>query len=146
MKRMGVGILIFNNKNEILIVKSKYKNHWSLPGGVVDKDESPREGGLREMKEEIGIILENIKFLCIDYISAKGEKNENLQFIFTAGILNSNQIKAIKIKQDEISEYKFLKVDDALPFLSEEQARRLLKCFEAIKSDAIIYLENGNHI
>lgn len=50
-KRMGVGALFLNDKNEILIVKPSYKDHWSVPGGVVDENESPRQACIREVKK-----------------------------------------------------------------------------------------------
>ena len=72
-KRMGAGALILNQNDEILIVKPSYKDHWSVPGGVVEENESPRVACIRETKEEIGIDLKNIKFLCVDYNSNKNE-------------------------------------------------------------------------
>ena len=38
-KRMGAAVIFFNQKKEILIVKPTYKDHWSLPGGTVNKNE-----------------------------------------------------------------------------------------------------------
>jgi len=67
-KRMGVGVLIFNDKEEVLIVKTSYKDHWSIAGGVVEEKESPKETLIREVKEEIGLDLKEVKFLSVDYI------------------------------------------------------------------------------
>lgn len=57
-KRMAVGVLFFNSNNELLIVKPSYKSGWSIPGGVIEQDESPRMGFIREVKEEIGLDVE----------------------------------------------------------------------------------------
>ena len=46
-KRMAAGALIFNNQEEILFVKPGYKDHWSIPGGVIEKNESPKAACLR---------------------------------------------------------------------------------------------------
>jgi ADP-ribose pyrophosphatase YjhB (NUDIX family) len=40
-KRMASGVVFFNEAGEILVVKPGYKDHWSVPGGVIEKDESP---------------------------------------------------------------------------------------------------------
>ena len=48
-KRIGAGVLLFNENNELLIVKPIYKNYWSIPGGVIDKNETPKNGCIREM-------------------------------------------------------------------------------------------------
>jgi len=145
-KRMAVGVLFFNEKEELLIVKPVYKNHWTLTGGVVDEIESPLQACVREAKEEIGTELQNTKFLCVDYTTAQEEKNESLQFIFYGGILNRNQITNIKLADGEIGEFRFAKVEEAIPLLSEKLGKRLPKCIESIKSGTAVYLENGEFV
>ena len=81
-KHMGAGVLLFNRKNELLIVKPIYKKGWSIPGGTIDANESPKECATRETREEIGIKLKKLRLICIDYKKTKGYNLENLQFIF----------------------------------------------------------------
>lgn len=140
---MGVGVLILNAKDEILMVKPSYKDHRSIAGGAVDENESPNAACIREMKEEIGLDLKELKFLCVDYVPNDGEKGESLQFIFFGEKLSESEIKDIKIDGKEITEYKFMKVDDALPLLSEKLRMRLPKCLDALKNNTAIYLEDG---
>jgi len=142
-KRMGVGVLIFNNKEEVLIVKTSYKDHWSMVGGVVDEDESPRSACKREIKEEIGIDLKEVKFLSIDYRPDYKNRGESLQFIFSGGILNDEEIKNIKLDGKEVIDYKFVKFDEALQLLSEKSSLGFTKSFEALKNNIAVYLEDG---
>lgn len=142
-KRMGVGVLFFNENDELLILKPTYKNYWSIPGGIIDKNESPQKAGIREVKEEIGLDLKNPRFLCIEYIPDLG-KDENLQFIFYGGILDSTQIENIKINNEEISDYKFLKLEEAQKILSEKLKNRIPLCLDALKKKTAIYLEDSN--
>ena len=39
----------------LLLVKPNYRNHWSLPGGILEHGEPPHEGCRREVKEELGL-------------------------------------------------------------------------------------------
>ena len=55
---MGSAAIFSDRHDHFLVVKPNYKDHWSLPGGAVEKDESPKHACLREVKEEIGIELE----------------------------------------------------------------------------------------
>jgi 8-oxo-dGTP diphosphatase len=58
---VGVGIITFNNKNKVLLVKrgnEPSKGLWSLPGGLVELGERVREAGIREVKEECNIDIE----------------------------------------------------------------------------------------
>lgn len=138
-KRMAGGVLLFNDKNELLIVKPSYKDHWSIPGGIVEDKESPTQAATRETKEEVGVDLRECRLLCLDYVSYKDEKDDSLQFIFYGGVLEDEKIK---IDQDEVEDYKFARMEDALPLLSKKLEKRLLKSLEAIRENKIFYLEN----
>lgn len=144
-KRMGTGALLFNDRNELLIVKPSYKDHWSIPGGVVDTDESPRAACIREVQEEVGMTLTTCDFVCVDYVPV-GEKDECLQFIFWGGTIDKKAINSISIDHDEISEYRFATLDDApalLGGLSRGLVKRLPVCLEAIDKKTGVYLEDG---
>lgn len=50
--------VIMNNKNEIVIIKRKFKPNaggWALPSGYVEIDQTPAECAVEEMKEETGL-------------------------------------------------------------------------------------------
>ncbi len=96
-KRMGAGVLLFDNKKRLLIVKPSYKSGWIIPGGVVEKNESPHRAVFREVREEIGLAVKRMKMVGLDYVSASKGKNENLQFIFFGGILPAAKIQAITL-------------------------------------------------
>lgn len=40
---------------DLLCVFDSFKQSWTLPGGVVDRHESPQEGAVRECREEAGV-------------------------------------------------------------------------------------------
>ncbi len=140
-KPMGAGALFFNNKKELLILKPTYKNYWSIPGGVVDKNESPLEACTREIKEELALNIKIKKLLCMSYYHIKNKKGESIQFMFWGGILNSKQIAKIKLPEDEISEFKFVKIKDALNLVSENMRKRMQMSSKALKNNTISYFE-----
>lgn len=147
-KRMGAGVLIFNEEEELLIVRISYKTYWSIPGGVVENDESPKQACIREVKEEIGLDLKEVKFVCIDHTKADKSKNkdESLQFIFSGGKLRDEEIKQIKLDGEEILEHKFIPIEQAQELLggtTRSLVRRLPACLEALKQNKGIYLEEG---
>lgn len=54
---VGVTGIIFNEKNEVLLVKHTYRELWSLPGGYIKAREHPQEGLEREIEEETGLVV-----------------------------------------------------------------------------------------
>ncbi len=121
-KRMGAGCLLFDNREKLLILKPTYKDHWLLPGGVIETNESPREACIREVKEETGIDCQSIKLVCVDYVSDRHLDLESIQFVFLGGII-SNDI--VSIPHKEISTYQFSELKQAILMLGVNSQRRL---------------------
>ena len=57
----GFGI-IFDEQGRVLLVHRTDYDLWNLPGGALEAGETPWEGAIREIKEEIGVTIKNIKF------------------------------------------------------------------------------------
>jgi 8-oxo-dGTP diphosphatase len=61
----GTNIILLNDQNAVLLQLRDnkptipYPNMWAIPGGHIDKGETPLECILREVKEELGIELSN---------------------------------------------------------------------------------------
>ncbi|KLH99462.1 DNA mismatch repair protein MutT [Brevibacillus formosus] len=65
--RLGVGAVILNDKNEILLVlrnRDPEKNMWSIPGGKVDPYEQLETSVIREIKEEVNLDVKVKALLC----------------------------------------------------------------------------------
>ncbi len=58
-KRYGAHVAIIH-KNEVLIVMTTYWPGYGLPAGGIKKGETPHNAALREVREEVGIILKLI--------------------------------------------------------------------------------------
>ncbi len=74
---VGVGVVIFNKKGEILLIqrnKPPFKGFMSIPGGKVELGESLKDAVKREVKEECGIDVE-VKDLI--YVAENIEKDKD---------------------------------------------------------------------
>src|ERR1051326_1661268 len=65
-KRMAAAMLLFDMAGRVLLVKPVYKDYWDAPGGVVERNESPREAAHREVREELGLDRVPGALLCVD--------------------------------------------------------------------------------
>ncbi|PEN67156.1 (deoxy)nucleoside triphosphate pyrophosphohydrolase [Bacillus toyonensis] len=56
-----VGAVIFNEENEILCAlrspAMSLPNYWEFPGGKINEGEMPQEALVREIKEELGCLI-----------------------------------------------------------------------------------------
>jgi len=59
------GIFIFNTRGELLLLKShKWLGKYVVPGGHVELGEKLEEAAIREAKEETGLDVTDLQFLC----------------------------------------------------------------------------------
>lgn len=61
--------------NEVVVTKYKKGNkkegYYDIPGGKIEEGESPKQTAIREMKEETGIEIQNLKYkgiMTIEYL------------------------------------------------------------------------------
>ena len=63
MQHLQIAIVLIWRDNHILVQKrlataSHLPNVWEFPGGKCEKNESPREAAIREVREELGVEIE----------------------------------------------------------------------------------------
>jgi ADP-ribose pyrophosphatase YjhB (NUDIX family) len=63
--KVDVRAVIFNNRDEILMVKERVDSRWSLPGGWCDVGYTPRETAEKEAEEEAGIKVKVSRLLAV---------------------------------------------------------------------------------
>lgn len=142
-KRMAAAALFLRDDERLLIVKPWYRPWWLLPGGVVERDESPRQACVRETREELGLAISPERLLCVDYTAASASATESLQFVFWAGKLAAAQLDAIHLQMEELTEWRLVTLAEALPLVAPRLARRLPACLRALATGATLYLEDG---
>lgn len=113
---IGCGALIINDKNETLLIKrtSKTRNEngfWSKPGGGVEFGEKVEDAVKREIKEELGVEIELIKFLGFTNHIIKSESQHWVAFSYLAKIINGELKNLEPAKHEEIKWFKL----DSLP-------------------------------
>ncbi len=136
--RMGVGALFFNKNKELLMVKTSYRDYWTIPGGLTDKGESPHTACVREVEEELGIKKKKYKFAGLIYLFRKNwEGDESLQFFFHGGVINENQIK---IDNHEVADYKFVPLKEISKY-NKDIGMKLQKGLSELLKNGPTYLE-----
>ena len=58
---VGCGVLIENEKGEVLLQKRSDTGEWCVPGGALEPGETYVEAATRELSEEVGIKVSDLK-------------------------------------------------------------------------------------
>ncbi|MGH3907522.1 MAG: NUDIX domain-containing protein [Pseudonocardiaceae bacterium] len=142
-KRMAASMLFFNAEDKILLVEPTYKQHWELPGGVVEADESPRIAAQREIAEELGLDRVAGRLLALDWVPPAVNRSEGVIAVFDGGVLPSMEVARIVVPPEEIRGFEFFglaAVDSVLPPLL---ARRVFAAVQTRRDGTTTYLEDG---
>lgn len=142
-KRMGAGLLIRDEVGRPMLVEPVYKPDWEIPGGAVEADESPRECVIREVGEELGLVVDPGRLLVIDYQHAEPQRTESLMFIFDGGVLEAAERRELELADDELASYAFVDPDQLGSLTTARLARRVQHALDVGSSPGLAYLENG---
>ena len=77
-KRLSCGVVILNRERELLLCHVTGQNHWDLPKGGIDPDETPLEAALRETREESGLRLQADALRDLGRFAYTNKKNLHL--------------------------------------------------------------------
>lgn len=141
-KRMGAGCLFLNQQGHILLVNPTYKPVWEIPGGIVEQNESPKDCCRREVIEELGLVRAIGRLLIVDYNPATATKTESLMFIFDGGVFTDEDINAIKLPVNELSEFAFFPANELPEALSPSLRQRIIAAWQQQDKGTDSYMEN----
>lgn len=104
----SVVIVIFNEKDEILMIREKrytvHRLEWEVPAGRIENGETKEEAARREAMEETGCTLKDLKFLC-SYNPANGMA-DNVLHVFAAKVDSENSIQDV----DEVAYKEWMSI------------------------------------
>jgi 8-oxo-dGTP pyrophosphatase MutT (NUDIX family) len=140
--RAASGALYFDGAGRVMLVKPTYKLLWEIPGGYVQPGESPEAALRREVIEELGTRLPIGALLAVDWAPDPAE-GDKLLFVFDGGELSREQVAAIRVDGDEISEFAFRERGELDGLLIARLSRRVHAALDARAAGRATYLEHG---
>jgi 8-oxo-dGTP pyrophosphatase MutT (NUDIX family) len=77
VRTTGVKVMIFNPSGELLLIRNGYGDSglYLLPGGGVSRRESTQAAAIREVREELGIAVQDIEPLWSYESSREGKRD-----------------------------------------------------------------------
>ena len=117
---VSVRVLLFDNEGRLLLVKEKAEDKWAVPGGWCDVFESPKENGIKEVKQEAGFDVEIDRLVGVfqrekykDYPTLVSEYVHYFVCLIVNGVARHNH---------ETTDVAFFAIDH-LPELSKKSTR-----------------------
>lgn len=112
---VSVVALVTNERGEILILDHFFRPRysWGLPGGFIDRGESPEEGVRREIREEADLEMSHVRLLQVRTVGT------HIEILFRASAAGT-----AKVNSGEIRALGWFTLEN-LPEMSEEQVHFL---------------------
>jgi phosphoglycolate phosphatase len=131
-----VGALIFNGAGKVLMIHThKWSNLWGIPGGKTKWGESSENALRREIKEETGLDVTDIKFVLVQDCIHSKEFYRDAHFVllnYSCGCAGQPQVKL----NDEAREFRWVTAAEALKLPLNAPTRILLEAVLKIKTNA----------
>jgi len=109
-----VGGLIFNSKDEVLMIRThKWSNLWGIPGGKIKYGEASETALRREILEETGLKISKIQFVLVQDCIHSKEFYRDAHFVllnYTCRCAGKNP--GVKLNE-EGREFRWMKLADA---------------------------------
>ena len=126
----GAGIILIDNQRKVLLQYRDKNNRWNQNtwsefGGQIEKNETPEEAVKRELKEEIGIELTNLKFFKKYRIQK--EKGIYEAFFYVASLNTS--INTLKSRQREGKNVEFFTFQETQNLKLANYTKKALRDF-----------------
>jgi 8-oxo-dGTP diphosphatase len=114
----------------VLLVKPNYRDHWSLPGGILEHGEPPHVGCFREVEEEIGLVLAPGPLLTVAWTAPDSERPRPIvSFLFDGGVLADTDTGGIRLQEEELDDWRFVAPEEFgryLPPFLDDRVRAAL--------------------
>jgi phosphoglycolate phosphatase len=108
-----VGALIFNDEGGVLMIQThKWSGKWGIPGGKIKTNEASEAALHREVIEETGLKLEDIRFEIVQDCIEPPEFYKKAHFLllnYTARALGTHVVL-----NDEAEDYRWVALDEAV--------------------------------
>ncbi len=107
--RITTRVLIVKDNQALVIKNSISSGHLSLPGGGLKRNEQPHEALIREVKEEVGFVLDDDKLI---YQGIYFAINDGLRYRYHLWFYKLTEDQPINRRSVEVLEAYWININD----------------------------------
>ena len=133
----GAGVILFNDKKEILLGRRADNGFWAYPAGSMELGESFEECARREVQEETGLLCGDLELLMLRSGKDTYYEYPNQDKVYFAGAvyLCYEYSGEMKVQEEEVIEQDFFPLDDLPDNLSPGTAEVIDAVKEYLSKD-----------
>ena len=144
-KRLIAHVLMRDAEGRILLCDTAFKSDWELPGGIVEPGEPPRDGAIREVREELGLDLAVGRLLVADWLPPYLGWEDALELIFDGGLVTEDDLASFSLQENEIMSVSLLTLEQAAAVVTPLSHRRLSVAVGQSDGETA-YLQDGRRV
>ncbi len=123
-----VGALILNQDGALFLMRShKWRDRYVVPGGHIELGESMVQALRREVKEETGLDIHDVEFLCFQEFIYDEAFWKRRHFIFFDFVCQAGSTEAVL--NSEAEEYRWVRPDEVLDLPVEPYTRKAIQAY-----------------
>jgi len=129
--------------SRVLLCELVYKREWDLPGGVVDRGESPAECVVREVREELSLDVAVRSLLAVNWLPPLLGWGDATVFVFDLGVVDPHFTDAARLEVREIRGVHWAAPHEWPARVAPYNARLLDALMQSPGNAGTLYLEDG---
>ena len=136
---VGCGVLLENEKGEVLLQRRSDTGEWCVPGGALEPGETYIEAATRELSEEVGIKVSDLNLFGL-YSGADREihyPNGDVVYSLSVIFITRSFTGEISDSDSEVLEHRFFDKDSIPKELFYPDARPILDWAKGEKEIAV---------
>lgn len=120
----GVGVLVINDRQQILL-QNNAEGCWGIPGGFMELGETAEDAGKREVFEETGIQVDQLKLVTVvsgdeTYKKlANGDEYYSVTIVYSTTHIIGGKLEADGIETFEVAFFELKELPENISKLSK---------------------------
>lgn len=125
---VGCGVLLTNDSDQVLLQRRSDTGDWCIPGGALEPYESYEEAAIREVREEVGITVRNLKLFGIYSGDERRIHYPNDDVVYSLSVIftTDEYDGDISDQDSEVLEHRFFGRDEIPEELFPADSRAIL--------------------
>lgn len=132
---VGCGVLVENDKGQVLLQKRSDTGEWCVPGGALEPFETYKEAAARELFEEVGIHVTDLELFGLYSGDDRIIKYPSKDVVYSLSVIFTTKSYSgtISDEDSEVLEHRFFSRNEIPENLFEPDARPILDWAKGIE-------------